>query len=316
MKAAPHGNEVEAVMRQELALGDRALASVAPVLGHLLASPGQSLVSDDLVARMRGMLADIARQLLVAQAQATSVRQVPAATDPRIDALTGKLANSSTLLSHCYALAMEGLITRQLEQQAGIDPVLSPLMQELIASSEEATSELAMTVMASQVRFMQSHRRMNLPLADLTADLFHEALQIWSSFARADGPEVLFKTEARLRKGYDEGASRPGLLSRLVATLRGDAKDMLALEHAGFALFSSIMASATRRPRELAVLACHERQVARLALTLRAAGLDADDVARQIMVLHSNVSLPDGFAQLTEGQALELLGSSSMDRQG
>lgn len=316
MKAAPQGNEVEAIMRQELALGDRALASVAPVLGHLLATPGQSLVSDDLVARMRGMLADIARQLLAAQAQATGARQGPAGTDLRIDALAGKLANSSTLLSHCYALAMEGLIARQLEQQAGIDPVLSPLMQELISSSDEATSELAMTAMASQARFMQSHRRMNLPLADLTADLFHEALQIWSNFARSDGPEVLFRTEARLRKGYDEGASRPGLLSRLTATLHGDAKAMLALEHAGFALFASIMASATRRPRELAVLACHERQVARLALTLRAAGLDADDVTRQIMVLHANVSLPDGFAQLTETQALDLLGSSSVDRQG
>src|SRR3546814_4629440 len=90
MKAAPQGNDVEAVMRQELALGDRALASVAPVLGHLLATPGQSLVSDDLVARMRGMLADIARQLLAAQAQATGARLGPAGTDLRIDALDRK----------------------------------------------------------------------------------------------------------------------------------------------------------------------------------------------------------------------------------
>ena len=316
MKTVPQGNEVEAVMRQELALGDRALAAVAPVLGHLLASPGQSLVSDDLVARMRGMLADVASQLLAAQRHAMGTRRDQPLSDQRIDALAEKLSGSSTVLSHCYALAMEGLISRQIEQQAGIDPVLSPLMQELIASSDEATAELAMTAMAAQARFMQSHRRMNLPLGDLTADLFHEVLQIWNRFARADGPEVLFKTEARLRDSYDEGASRPGLLSRLVATMRGGAKAALELDHAGFALFASILASATRQPRELVVLACHERQVARLALTLRGAGLSASDVARQIVVLHTDFSLPDGFAQLTEGQALDLLGSAPVDRQG
>ena len=60
----------------------------------------------------------------------------------------------------------------------------------------------------------------------------------------------------------------------------------------------------------------HEDITARATAALRAAGLDADDVTRQIMVLYANVSLPDGFAQLTETQALDLLGSSSVDRQG
>ena len=55
-------------LRQELARGDMALAGVAPVLSHLLSSPGQALVSEDVLARMRGMLGDLARQLLVAYA--------------------------------------------------------------------------------------------------------------------------------------------------------------------------------------------------------------------------------------------------------
>ena len=59
-----HEPEVEALLRQELVLGDQALAGVAPVLSHMLSSPGQSLVSDDIVARMRGMLGDLARPLL------------------------------------------------------------------------------------------------------------------------------------------------------------------------------------------------------------------------------------------------------------
>ncbi|NES69615.1 MAG: bifunctional diguanylate cyclase/phosphodiesterase, partial [Okeania sp. SIO2D1] len=47
--------------------GDRALAGVPPVLSHMLSSNAASLVTDDVLARIRGMLSDLARQLIGAE---------------------------------------------------------------------------------------------------------------------------------------------------------------------------------------------------------------------------------------------------------
>lgn len=44
---------VEAILRGRLAREGRALASVVPVLRHLLGSEAQSLVSDAILARVR-----------------------------------------------------------------------------------------------------------------------------------------------------------------------------------------------------------------------------------------------------------------------
>ncbi|KPQ22796.1 MAG: hypothetical protein HLUCCX21_05985, partial [Porphyrobacter sp. HL-46] len=57
---------VEAILRDQLVREERALGSVVPVLHHLLASEGQTLVSEAVLARVRGMLADLAAQLLAA----------------------------------------------------------------------------------------------------------------------------------------------------------------------------------------------------------------------------------------------------------
>lgn len=311
-KHMTHDPAVEAVLRHELAQGDEALAGVAPVLAHMLASPGQALVSDDIVARMRGMLGDLARQLVQAQEQIAGSRSSRLDLRNATDALAERLAQSSIMLSHCYALAMEGLLANRLESELGLDPVLSPLWQELIASDNEAKAELAMAALAAQARFMQAQRRMNLPLEELPADLFHEALNILGKSPQSPGPEVQFSLQAALREKFDESAGRYGLLGRLIAAMHGAATAALSVEHAGVALFVTALASQTRQPRELAILACHERQVARLALSLRAAGLKQGDVTHQFMLLHGGIALPDGFDDLTQDDAREMLASSSI----
>ncbi|HAU22068.1 MAG TPA: hypothetical protein DCS24_05635 [Erythrobacter sp.] len=269
-------------------------------------------MSDDVVARMRGMLDNIARQLLVVQTKAMGGKTH---SDPaqREDELSGLLAHSTTILSHCYALAIEGQIARRLEQQSGVDPVLTPLMQELIAVKDEGTAELAMAAMSAQARFMQSQRRMDLSINDLTADLFHEVLQIWNKFVRDEGPEVQFATEARLRNDYDESSSRPGLISKLVTSMNGGVQACFSLKHAGIVLFASGIGSKIRQPRELVVLACLEQQIARLALTLSATGLKIDQIAEQLLLLHGEVALPEGFTEIGPEQALELLTSTQIE---
>lgn len=304
--------QVEALMRGELALGDQALAGVAPVLGHLLTSVGHALVSEDIVARIRGMLGDLADQLLRAEATASGKHAMHSEGADRADQLAGRLAENGIVLGYCYSVAVEALVTEGLEQRIGIDQVLSPLMQELIASDDEATAELAMATMASQARFVQTQRRMSLPLTEIPAELFHELVKLWSAFARDVDPATRAQVEALLRARHDETSSRYGLMTRLVARLNAGAIAALSVEHGGFALFATALASLARQPRELAVLSCHPRQQARLALSLRAAGLPTEQVAQQLLVIQPDSALPDEFALIGKEQARELLDSSAL----
>lgn len=271
------GTMVEAILREELARETRALGSVVPVLRHLLASDGQRLVSDAILARVRGMLSDLAAQLIAAANGHEPALRLTSKMDPQArDALAEALAGNALLLAHCHALAAESQLAERLHQHRAIDPVLSPLLQELVASDTPVIAELAMNTLAAQSRFVQSQRRMELPLGELPAELFH-------AVTASHVPEA--ETMRRLNASYDEAASRLGLLARLVSAMRRGAIAALALEHSGPALFASALAVLAREPREQAVLACLEGQGVRLALMLRSTGLAPDAIVRQFLLL-------------------------------
>lgn len=294
--------EIERALKDELASGDRVLRGVPPVLTHMLASPGQSMVSEAIVSRLRGMLEGLAHQLLRS-------KKDPGSPEREVDRLSTALSGDSVVLSFCYALAMEAHLTERLERRASIDPVLSPLMQELVASNVPSTAELAMNTLAAQSRFIQAQRRMELPLSELPAELFHTVLKRWESLDRGD-PAVAPAVKA-LKSSYDEGSSRVGLLARLVSAMRGGALAALEIEHAGLALFASALASLSKQPRELAVLACHERQAARLALSLRAAGLDSPVIERQFLLLDPSTRLPVEIGSISVSRAAEMLSGAN-----
>ncbi|MFO6447396.1 hypothetical protein ACLBKU_09665 [Erythrobacter sp. NE805] len=300
--AADHA--VEAILRDELAREARALAAVVPVLRHLLSADADALVSDAVLARVRGMILDIAAQLDAALAgRDPAVRE---GGDPAArEALAGRLMGDEALLAHCHALAAESLIAGRLQQRQALDPVLSPLLQELIASPDPEVAGLAMSALAAQSRFVQGQRRMELPLWELPAELFHALV----AHAQASAPDS--GALVRLQAGYDEAATRIGLLARLVAAMRRGAVAALALDHAGLALFASALAAAARTAREAAVLACHEGQAARLALLLRAAGLGSEAAERQRLLLAPGAPLPPGLAALSPEQAAALAGAAT-----
>ncbi len=301
---------VETVLRDELARGNRALRGVAPVIAHMLDATGPALVSDAIVARLRGMLGDLARQLLEASA---SVQRAEILDEAAIDALADALAHDGAVLDHLYALAMEGQLNDRLSARSAIDPVLSPLLQELIASDDPAVAELAMKVLAAQSRFNQSQRRMQLPLGELPADLFAAVLGQFETATFASDPANSERALAQLKARYDEGAGRLGLLARLTTAMRGGAVAALDLEHAGLGLFASALASLTRQPRDLAVFSCHERQAARLALSLRAAGLGSDAIEAQFLLLGQAETVPDGISDMPAERAQMLLGAGDPD---
>lgn len=302
---------VEAILKDELAREDRAAAAVVPMLRHLLASDGQALVSDAILARVRGMIVDCAAQVLNAMAGRVPATRARTSADPALldhaalDHWAEALLGETALLAFCHTLATESLLAERFQQRHAVDPVLSPLLQELIASDDPAMAALAMTTLAAQSRFIQSQRRMELPLGELPAELFHTVIARGFSSAPDDRARAGLE---RLQRDYDEAASRLGLLARLVAAMRRGAVAALALDHAGLALFASGLAAQTRLPRGAGVLACHEGQGARLALTLRSAGLPLSMIERQFLLIEPAARMPRAIAALASDRAAALLG--------
>lgn len=310
---ANSGAAVETVLRDELAHGDALIGTIAPILRHLLANDEHSVFSDEIIARVRGMIEHVARQLLDTQAE------VAAGADERdhphvaIEALKDGFVAHPGFLAHVHALAMEWQLTERLHARLALDPVLSPLLQALIASTEPGVAANGMALLASQARFAQAQRRMQLPLTELPGDLLHAALLGLRSHAGEEDEAQFHAAEAErlIRARYDESRSRLGLIARIVTGMGGGAGAALSVTHGGVAIFVSALALASGQDRDMAVLATNEGQLARLALALRAAGLKAETVTEQFLSLHPDVALPEGFDQLVPDRAAALLAHSA-----
>lgn len=311
----PSDVPVEADLRAGLAQGDAVLGTIAPVLGHLLASHDHSLFSDEILSRVRGMVDDIAWQLLVAEAEARG------AADPRREAeaergeVAAWLLQEPRLVLHCHALALEGQLAARLDKRSAVDPVLSPLLQALIASDDAGIASTAMAALAAQARFVQSQRRMELPVSELPADLFQAVITRWLSEAetKAVGHAPRQASDS-LRLAYDESASRLGLFARLVAGMGAGSRAALSISHAGVAVFLTALSAALRVDREFAAVTTNERQIVRLGLSLRAAGLKPSEVEEQVDHIHPGKALPEGFDMLRRDRAAALLAGSGLSR--
>lgn len=293
---------VETVMHQELARSDAMAETVIPILRHLLGNDSNSLFSDDILARVRSMCDDIAQQLLDELAIAEN-REEDAAR------IASALRENTAFLAHLHALALEWQLTERMEARYSLDPVLSPLMQALVASRDDATQALAMKTLAAQARYCQAQRRMSLTLGELPGDHLHFALLCLQGVL-GDRPETgLAEAEPAIRARFDESRSRLGLMTRLITGLGSGGIAALSLTHGGVALFLTALAIGSGQDRDAAALATHDGQVARLALSLRAAGLKPAAVAEQFVSLHPDLTLPEGFDRLGADRAAAILAS-------
>ena len=296
---------VEAVLRDELTHGDAVIGTIAPILRHLLANDDHSLFSDEIIARLRGMSAHVATQLLDALDDAGAGFATRDYAADLVQPLQQRLAEQAAFLAHLHALAVEWQLTERLQARLAIDPALSPLLQSLIASTDAGQASGGMALLAAQVRFAQAQRRMQVALGELPPELFHLALE---ALRTVDAPaEAIERAVATLRANYDEGRSRIGLMTRLVMGLGGGASAALSISHAGVGLFLTALALGAGIDRDLAALSTNETQLARLALALRAAGARIEMVEEQFLAIHPDIALPEGFEQLGADRAAALL---------
>ena len=293
---------VEAVLREELIRGDRVLAASGSIIDQLWNKGGDTLFSEQILARIGGMVANLARQLrgFVVESSDIDASGVEMA-------LIERLKQSENLLRHCHALAIESQVTAELQSRSRIEPVLSPLFQSLIASGDESTASAAMMALTAQARFMQTQQRMELPGAELPGDLFHEVLTILQEFALTSDPSNPMQIDENLRTDFHESRTRSTLLTRLVNGLDDGAREALCVRHSGVALFLTALAQTSNQSRDLATLSTNERQLARLALALCAGGMSPEQVAEQFIQFHPEIALPETFPSLTKESAKALL---------
>lgn len=276
--ATPSEESVDAALRAELAQGDAVLHSAAPVMRHLLSGAQHAVFADEIVARVRGSMADLARQLLDAGA---AEQGEPLAHDPAtLCEVVARLTEIPGLLGHVHSLALEWQLSERLHAGLALDPALPPLLEALLASNDPTTSTLAMNLLAAQARFAQTQRRMQLPLIELPADLLHGALE---ALRGVGGHGV---AESSIRGRYDEGRTRLALTSRIVTGMGSGAVAALALSHAGVAIFATALAAASGQDRDVVIFSTSEGQAVRLALALRMAGLKRSAIEEQLLILH------------------------------
>ncbi|AKH41669.1 hypothetical protein WYH_00613 [Croceibacterium atlanticum] len=297
---------VEEALREELRRGDTVLAGTGPVLRHFLSCEDSALFTDEVIARVRGMLFDIADQLLFAVAQAEGTADRTAFLEEHIERLVHRLGLDDELLAHAHAMALEGRLTEDLAERCAIDPVLPPLVQELTASGDETIADLAMRFLAAQARFMQHQRRMELPLGELPGDLFHKALLALKA-AQMTEQDNFRSARKSLRKTFDEALGRRGLVTRLATSLRKHDGAAMRVEMSGLALFATTLAVASDQDRDRTVIALRSASPVRTALAMRMAGLEANEIRAQLATIRPNLALPDMPDEISPELATDML---------
>lgn len=294
-------DSAEHPLRAALARGDQLLARSGSALQHIIAAPHRSLVSEAVVAHVSGMLGDLAAQLVAARGDAGDLAAR--------DAMADRLLQVIPLRAHCQALALEWRLAVRLEADLAIDPVLSPLLKSLVGNPDPEVGAIAMAALAAQARFAQAQRRMQLPLGELPAELFHAVLV--AARGEGDGQSDSGRAEARLRAGYEEGAGRLALLARLVAAA-GMPAPMPAIEDAGTALWLTALAVRSGEERDRTACAAADPLLGRLLLTLRAAGVSPAEAERQALRTQPDAVLPRGLQDIGTREAAQWLAEARL----
>lgn len=253
-----------------LARADHRLATAGSVLAGQVALGPTCLLDDQTVTRVRAMAGDLAAQL---------VGDARALAEPVRDML---VANRAILL-HLHALAIETQLVAALAARRSIDPVLPPLVRRRIDAGAVGGDVAAVTtaLLAVQTRLGEALRRMRLPLSELPGDLQHLALTI-AAAARAD---YGFSDRPQHPAPHDDRNGRLALLRRVLDSLGDDVHRALRIDDAGVPLFLSALALASGYPREAVALATAEDHAIRLAVLLRAAGLNRNEAALQLLAI-------------------------------
>jgi len=284
-----------------------------PILRHLLHSDDKSIFSDEIVSRVRGMFVDVARQLVIALAEAAGHSEPEGWAHEAAEELAHVLAENGGFLEHFHTLALEWKWTVRLERHRGVDQVLSPLVQARMADPDGLTSASAMNLLAAQARFCQHQRRMQMPLAELPGDLIHIALVTLRAHVGMDSSADAYAqiAERTVRARIDETRARLAQMGRVLDAMGDMATTALDIDKAGVGAVLHRARAGAGLSREAAIMVTVDSQLPRFVLALRACGLAPPAVALTALAFHPHANLPHGYAEITPAEAAALLGEAA-----
>jgi hypothetical protein len=302
---------IEDLLRDEVAMSEQFRAGAGSILRHLLRNDDRSMFSDEAIARVRGILRDLATQLI----SATQEGQVEPGRLPEqvINSLVMSFVEIPALLSHVHALTLEWQLADQLSTRIALDAVLSPLLQARIASSDANQSAAAMLLLTAQARFMQVVRRMEYPINELPGDLFHLVLLSLRAHGAQDpaADAKVASADSTLRARYDERRTRLALFEQVLAGMGAEANGALYLQTAGVGFFLTALALGSRQDRDEAAFSTTDSQIGKLTLLLAACGLKGEALVSQLAALHPDFDLPEGLETLRPDTAAAILAEAT-----
>ena len=276
------------------------------LLPHLLTRTDDSLHTEALLAHMRGLLRDLALRLLRVEAEATGDRERDAFAHAQVDGLHRAFAHDPVLCAHVHETALEVRAAQLAVAATRSDATLTPLLQSLIGHAQAEVAGAAMAVLTAQTRFAQTQRRLELPIEHLPFEVFDAALSAWRRHRGADMSDAMVRAEGKLRGRYEEASTRRSLMERLHA-LTVQRSDWLQLDQAGASLFLTALAARSRQSRYVVAKAAIARSQARLALSLRAAGMRPASIASQCAILQPDGDPLQGIEDIGTREAGQLI---------
>lgn len=303
---------IEDLLRDELVASEQFRSGAGTILRHLLRNDDRSMFSDEVIARVRGILRDLAAQLLSGGKDEAS-HEPGRVSEHAIDALVMSFVEIPSLLSHVHALTLEWQLADQLATRIALDPVLSPMLQARVASVRPDEAGAAMLLLTAQARFMQQVRRMEFPVCELPGDLFHLVLLALRATGAHDAAadDRAATAETALRARYDERRTRLALFEQVLAGMGAEAGGALLLQSAGVGFFLTALALGSRQDRDEAAFSTTDSQIGRLTLLLAASGLKGDALVGQLATLHPDFDLPDGLDRIRPDVAAAILAEAA-----
>lgn len=309
---------IEQRLAEDLARADQAMFHMGPILRHLLGNDDNSIFSDEVIARVRGIIADLARQLVQALGEAAGHADAAGWAHEAGQGLAGMLSSDRALLDHVHMLALEWQLTERLQGRLGIDPVLPAMLQDLIASPDPDAAARGMNLLAAQARFGQWLRRMELPLTELPHQLHQVAVVTMHAYVADDaaGRDAAVTAEAVLRRARLAATSRLDLLGYAASLALPVGRQVLDIEYSGAALFLTALSAGAGLPRETAIMCTTETQMARLFLAMVAAGAGQEQIVPAFSALFPAHLPPVAPAGLTASRAAAMLAGSRSEADG
>ena len=283
--ARPTLRDVGALLRQADVQARQAMAVPTMVRQQLLPEQAQALREDDL-----SLTGGFVESLVVQLAKALTGS---AELGPDI-ARHAVLAHAPTTRL-LFARAIEARLCRQSSLLGHGTPELPPRVEAQVGDAQDELAEAAMALIIAQSRFLSRAQAFAIDTDELPPETLHGLVRSCLAYLqeRPDSdPLELNRAAAAFLQGFDERRGRPHRLMRFCHLFElPRSAEAWSLAENGASLTVAMLERTSGLPADLLFDMLRDADLARLAVVLRACGLETDVAAGLLQGLAALASL-------------------------